>query len=46
MKIKNGVITEATEMELYKHWLDSDFFEVYDFKKYLELCKQNGTCLI
>ena len=43
MKVENGKITETTEAELYEYYLTRDWFELYDFQRYVRLCKENGT---
>ena len=42
MKIKNGVITEATEIELYKHWLKSCALKSHDYNAF-SLCHEGAN---
>lgn len=46
MKVENGKIVEATEIEMYSKWLDEDWCYVYDFEDYLARCKENGTKIV
>ena len=46
MKIKNGKIVEATELELYDYYLTREWFEVYSFPHYKRLCKEFGMKIV
>ena len=46
MKIKNGKIVEATELELYDYYLAREWFEVYSFPHYKRLCKALGMKIV
>lgn len=46
MKIKNHKIIEATEDELYVHWLKSELDEIISFPDYMEQCKAGGTKIV
>ena len=43
MKIENNKIIEATESELYSHWLKSGYENIYSFNEYLVACIKTGT---
>ena len=46
MKIKNGKIVEATELELYDHYLTREWYWAYSFPQYKRLCKQLGAKIV
>lgn len=46
MKIENGKIAEATESELFKHYLDTDMYEIMSFPDYKRQCVELGTKII
>ena len=46
MKIENGKIVEATELELYDYYLAREWFEVYSFPHYKRLCKELGEKIV
>jgi hypothetical protein len=43
VKIENGKIVEATEVELYDYWLTRGMCDLYTFQNYKWLCQENGT---
>ena len=45
MKIENNKIVEATEDELYQHWLDN-FSHIYPFYAYRYALKQKGVKIV
>ena len=44
MKIKNGKIIEATELELYKYWLDR-WSDIYSFDQFMYMMKDKGVII-
>lgn len=46
MKVKNGKIVEATENELFAHYLKYGFDDTMSFPEYLKRCKELGTKVI
>lgn len=46
MKIENGKILEATELELYYFYLTRGWDELYSFPEYKCLCKEQGSKII
>lgn len=46
MKIKNGKIAEATELELFDYYLSRGFDDIMSFKRYMERCEDLGTVII
>lgn len=45
MKVEDGKIVEATEDELYKHWLDN-WDSLYSFDEYLRRMEDKGVKII
>jgi hypothetical protein len=46
MKVKNGKIIEATENELFEHYLKLGFDEIFDFNTYKRRCEASGVKII
>lgn len=46
MKIKNGKIVQATESELFDHYLKSGFDEIMSFIDYKRKCETLGTKIV
>lgn len=45
MKIKDGKIVEATELELFGYYLSRGFDDIMSFKFYMERCEELGTII-
>lgn len=45
MKVVNGKIVEATELELYQYWL-TRFSDVFSFNEYKAKVQQAGTTIV
>lgn len=43
MKVENGKIVEATELELYDYYLTREWYYFYSFTEYKYECELNGT---
>lgn len=46
MKIENGIIVEATEMELYDYWLSRGFDDIYPFNDFIDAMCDAGTKVV
>lgn len=46
MKIKNGKIVQATEEELFAHYLKSGFDDIMPFTDYKDRCAALGTKIV
>lgn len=46
MKLENGKIVEATEVELISYWLNRGYDDIIDFDTYKFICEKNGTKII
>jgi hypothetical protein len=46
MTIKDNKIIKATEPELWSHWYNRGWWELYDFDDYKRRCIANGTEII
>lgn len=46
MKLENGKIVEATEMELISYWLSRGYDDIINFDTYKFICEKNGTKII
>lgn len=45
MKVIEGKIIEATETELYKKYLDEEYYEIYSFTEFLQRCEAQGVTI-
>ena len=45
MKFKNGKIVEATESELFSHYLKNGWDDIMSFTDYMKRCVENGTII-
>lgn len=43
MKVENGKIIEATENELFEHYLKLGFDDIFDFYTYKRRCEASGV---
>ena len=46
MKVENGKITEATEDELFERWLETEYYDFYDFETYLCKMQKAGVRVV
>lgn len=46
MKCDRGRITEATEGELRRNWLESSLCDIYSWYEYMDIMLNNGVHLI
>ena len=46
MKVENGKIAEATESELFEHYLKSGYDDIMSFTDYKRRCVELGTKFI
>ena len=46
MKIRKNKIVEATEKELFKYYMDSDWYQLLPFDEYLKNMKEHGCKII
>lgn len=46
MKVENGKIVEATENEMFRHYLDHGFDDIFSFPDYLFRCQVAGTVIL
>ena len=45
MIIKNGKIAEATESELFSHYLKNGWDDIMSFTDYMKRCVEKGTII-
>lgn len=43
MKVVNGIISEATEDEMFDYYLTRDWDTVMPFREWLRRCEEQGT---
>ena len=46
MKVENGKIIEATEIELFENYLKLGFDDIFDFHTYKRRCESAGVKII
>ena len=46
MEVKYGKIVEATDIELFRYWLESGWCDVYSYPDYKNRVKELGTKVI
>ena len=46
MEVKSGKIVEATDIELFRYWLESGWCDVYSYPDYKNRVKELGTRVI
>ena len=46
MKIENGKITEITEQELYRRYIDGEYYMALDFHEYKMRMEKDGEKIV
>lgn len=46
MEVKCGKIVEATDIELFEHWLELGWCNIYSYTEYKNRVKELGTKVI
>lgn len=46
MKIENGIIVEASTIELYDYWLSRGFDDIYPFNDFIDVMCDAGTKVV
>ena len=46
MEIERGKIVEATDIELFRYWLESGWSDIYSYTEYKNKVKELGTRVI
>ena len=46
MEVKYGKIVEATDIELFEHWLELGWCNIYSYTEYKNRVKELGTKVI